>query len=254
MVRSKRAAPAASAQRIALLHSTAGPLELIAPAFLFWIANPRPGHHFILCLAGISILNGGLISRALSARPTLVYALAFGIVAANQAMGALTGPFILKYAPSKLLVLPGNIHRLPRGVPTGSSWGYHRAFVAEQLRTTAFAKSVQNPCDEKTLVLSLDATQIFSDLYSASDSPIESWIAREQHLGRFPFMEAQIRGRTVLVLSENEGWPRDAAADALADPVFRDYKLVRDPNNISIYDRAVIPPGRTAHLGCAPDR
>jgi hypothetical protein len=247
------ATPSASAQRIALLHSATGPLLLIVPALFFWIANPRPGRHFILCLAGISVLIGGLISRALSARPIFVYALAFGIVAGNQAMGALTGPFILKYAPSKLLVLPGNIHHLPRGVPTGSSFGYHRAFVAEQSRTTVFAKNVQNPCDEKTLVLSLDATQIFSDLYSASAPPIESWIAREQHLGRFPFMEAHIRGRTVLVLSENEGWPRDAAADALADPAFRDYKLMRDPNVLSIYDRVVIPPSRIAHLGCVPD-
>jgi hypothetical protein len=253
MARSTGTASSASAQRIALLHSATGPLLLIVPALLFFIANPRPGRHFILCLAGISILIGWLISRALSTRPILVYTLAFGIVAGNQAMGALTGPFILKYAPFKLLVLPGNIHHLPRGVPTGSSWSYHRAFVAEQLRTTAFAMSVQNPCDEKTLVLSLDATQIFSDLYSASNpSASNSWIAREQHLGRFPFMEAHIRGRTVLVLSENEGWPRDAAADALADPAFRDYKLVRDPNNLSIYDRAVIPPSRMAHLGCAP--
>jgi hypothetical protein len=56
----------------------------------------------------------------------------------------------------------------------------------------------------------------------------------------------------VLVLSENEGWPHDAAGDVLADPAFRDYKLVRDPNNVSIYDHAVIPPNRIAHLDCAP--
>jgi hypothetical protein len=250
IARSPRDGSSPSAQRVARLRSAAGPLLLIVPAFLFWIANPRPGHHFILCLAGISVSIGVAISRTFSARPLLAYALAFGIAVGNQAMGALAGPLILKYAPSKMLALPGNIHHLPRGVPTGTSWSYHSAFVAEQLRTSAFAGSVQNPCDEKTLVLSLDATQIFSDLYTASDS----WSAQEQHLGRFPFMEAQIQGRTVLVLSENEGWPRDAAADALADPAFSDYKLVRDPNNLSIYDRAAIPPDRTAQLGCLPNR
>jgi len=248
MVRAIRAANSGSAQRAALMHSAIGPLLLILPALAFWISNARPGRHFILCLGGIAILTGWLLQRRFAARPLLVYALAFAIVAGNQALGALTGPLILNYAPSRLLVLPGNIHHLPRGFPAGSSWGYHRAFVAEQLRTTAFAKRVQSSCEAKTLVLSLDATQIFSDLYETSNP----WIAQEQHLGRFPFMAARIGGRAVLVLSENEGWPRDPAADALADPAFRDYKLVRDPNNLSIYDHAVIPPSRIAHLDCAP--
>ena len=248
-----RGAHVVSAQRAALLHSAVGPLLLIVPALVFWIANPRPGRHFILCLAGISMLIGWLISCAYSARPVLVYALAFGVVAGNQAMGALTGPLILKYAPSKLLVLPGGIHHMPRGVPVGTSWSYHRALVGEQTRVTAFAESAQEPCDEKTLVLSLDATQIFFNLYSVSDANAEGWAARERKLGRFSYLEAHIRGRTVVALLEFDGWPRDAARDALADPAFRDFKLVRDPNNISIYDHAAIPPERVAHLGCALD-
>jgi hypothetical protein len=230
------------------MHSAIGPLLLIAPALAFWIAIPRPGRHFILCLAGVSILAAWLIQRYVPAQPLLVYALAMGIVIANQALGALTGPFILNHAPSKLVVLPGGARHLPRGVPLGSSWSYHRAFVAEQLRTTAFAKRVRNACDEKTLVLSLNATQIFSDLYEASTP----WNAEKVALHRFPILAAHIGGRTVLVLSENEGWPHDAAGDVLADPAFRDYKLVRDPNNVSIYDHAVIPPNRIAHLDCAP--
>jgi hypothetical protein len=248
IVRAIRAANSGSQQRAALGHAAAGPLLLILPALVFWISNARPGRHFILCLAGVAILAGWIIPRYLPARPLLVYALAISIVLANQALGALTGPFILKYAPSKLLVLPGGVRHLPRGVPVGSSWGYHRAFVAEQLRTTAFAKRVQSTCEAKTLVMSLDATQIFSDLYQASTA----WNADEVVFHRFPIMAARIGDRSVLVLSENEGWPDDPAADALADPAFRDYTLVRDPNNLSIYDRAVIPPDRIAHLDCAP--
>jgi hypothetical protein len=248
MVRALSAAPSRSAQWSKLMHSAIGPLLLILPALAFWIANPRPGRHFILCLAGVSLLAGWLIPRYLPARPLQVYALAMGVVLANQALGALTGPFILKYAPSKILALPGNIRHLPRGLPTGSSWSYHRAFEAEQSRSTAFAKTLQGACDQKTLVLSLDATQIFSNLYAASTT----WNAEKAALNRFPILTAQIAGRTVMVLSENEGWPRDAAADALADPAFRDFKLVRDPNNLSIYDQAMIPPYRIAHLDCAP--
>jgi hypothetical protein len=166
---------------------------------------------------------------------------------ANQALGALVGPFILKYAPSKLVALPDKTRPLPRGFPTGSSWGYHRAFAAKEQKTADFAKSIRGACDEKTLVLSLDAVQIFSDLYEASST----WNAEREQLHRFPISAAQMGSRTVLVLSENEGWPQDAAGDVLADPAFRDYKLVRDPNNVSIYDRAEIPSNRRAHLDCA---
>jgi hypothetical protein len=137
---------------------------------------------------------------------------------------------------------------LLRGIPTGSSWSYHRALVAEQLGTTAFANRVHGACDGKTLVLSLNATQIFADLYEAG-SP---WNAEKLKLRRFPILVAHIGARTVLVLSESEGWPDDAAAAALADPAFRGYKLVRDPNTVSIYDHAVIPPSRIARLDCAP--
>jgi hypothetical protein len=237
-----------SEQKVALCQAAAGPLLLILPALLFWIANARPGRHFILCLAGISILAARLLQKRFPARPLLVYAIALSIVLANQAWGALAGPVFLHYAPSKLVLLPDGSHHLPHAMLTGSSWGYHRAFVAEQWRTTAFAQRIEGACDEKTLVLSLEATQILTDLYPASTV----WNAERGHLRGFLVREAQLGGRTVKLLSENEGWPDDAAAVALADPDFLDYKLVRDPNNISIYDHVTIPPDRMAHLDCTP--
>jgi hypothetical protein len=248
IVRAVYAAPARSAEGTAVRHSFLGPLTLIVPALIFWIANPRPGRHFILCLAGVSLLAGWLVPRLAATRPLLVYALALGIVFANQACGALAGPLILRHAPSKIVVLPGDIHHLLRGIPTGSSWSYHRALAAEELGTNAFANRVRATCSDKTLVLSLDATQIFSDLYAGSGS----WSADEQRLNRFPILTAHLGDRTIAVLSESEGWPQDAAAYVLADPTFRDYKLARDPNTISIYDHAVIPPERIAQLNCAP--
>lgn len=246
LVRACKAAPAA--QRAEFLSFAIGPSLLIVAPLAFWLADPRPGRHFILCLAGISMLIGWLISQHAPARPLLGYALVVGIVLSNQALGALTGPVILRYAPSKIVALPGGVRHLPRGFPTGSSWSYHRAFVAEQLKTSAFAKRVEGACDDKTLVLSLDATQIFSGLYRESNP----WNAEEREFHHFPVLTARIGGRTILVLSENEGWPGDAAADALAEPAFSGYKLVRDPNNISIYDHAIIPPSRIARLDCAP--
>ena len=178
-----------------------------------------------------------------------VYALVLGIVIANQALAALAGPVFLRYAPSKIVLLPDDSHHLPHAMLTGSSWSYHRAFVAEQLRTTAFAKRVEGACDPKTLVVSLEATQIFADLYPASTV----WNEERGQLRGFLLRETQLGGRTIWVLSENEGWPDDPVADVLADPALGDFKLVRDPNNISIYDHAVIPPDRVAHFGCASE-
>ena len=166
--------------------------------------HPRPARHFILCLAGVSMLTGIMIERRFGARPLAVYAVALGIVAGNQALGAVTGPLILRYAPSKLLALPDGTRHLPRGFPTGTSWGFHRAFVAEELKTEAFAARVRGVCDDKTLVMSLDATQIFAGLYAAS----YKWSAEEVKLRRFPVWEARINGRAVRVLSESEDGPR----------------------------------------------
>jgi len=191
---------------------------------------------------------GSILASRFASRPLAAYALAFGAVLGNQALGALTGPFILAHAPSKIVADSSGNQHLPRGVPTGSSWSYHRAFADEEARTNGFAALAAHPCDEKTLVVSLDATQIFAALYAASSA----WDPTERLLGKFPLQQARIGNRTVLVLGENEGWPADAAALALDDPALRAYKLVRDPNSISIYDRAAIPPGRIAHLGCVP--
>ncbi len=246
-VRAIRAAN--SDPRAALYYAAAGPLPLIVPALCFWISDARPGRHFILCLGGIGILAGWLIQRRVAAHPLPMYALVLGIVMANQALAALAGPIFLRYVPSKIVALPDGSHHLPHAMITGSSLGYHRAFVAEQLRTTAFAKRVEGACAAKTLVLSLEATQIFADLYPASTV----WNAKRGQLRGFLLREAQLGDRAIWVLSENEGWPDDPVADVLADPALRDFKLVRDPNNISIYDLAVIPPDRVAHFGCAPE-
>ena len=194
------------------------------------------------------MLAAQFIARYASPRPSLPYALTLGIVLANQGMAALTGTLILKYAPSKILLAADGTHHLPRGVPTGSSWSYHRAFVAEEARTDAFAALAAHPCDDKTLVMSLNATQIFSDLYAQSSQ----WDPTEHRLANFPVQQAHIGSRTVLVLAENEGWPADAAAVALAQPGLRDYKLIRDPESLSVYDHVVIPSNRIARLGCSP--
>jgi len=248
VARRRTTEPAVFNERRELLYSATAPLVLIAVPLAFFIANPRPGRHFILCLAGLSLLAGSIIARRFAQQPLAAYALAFAIVLGNQTLGTLIGPLILRDAPSKIVALADGTRHLPRGVPTGSSWTYHRDFAAEERRTDAFAAQVARPCDDNTLVVSLNATQIFLDLYGSS----HDWDPTERLLGRFPVQRARIGNRTTLVLSENEGWPADAAAEALTDPALRGFKLIRDPNSISIYDRAAIPPERVARLGCAP--
>jgi len=242
------AAPAASEQKRNELHSALGPFALAIPALAFWIANPAPARHFILCLAGASILIGLLITKWLPARPLQVYAVVVCIIVANQALASFAGPVILKHAPTTQVVSPEHPRDLPSGIIIGSSWGYHRAYEGELSRTMNFAESLRGTCDTKTLALTGHIAEVLSTLYE-SNTP---WKLERGKFHKFSYRTASDEHRTVMVLSEYRGWPDDAVAVSLTDPAFSDFQLVRDPNVTSIYDRAAIPAGRTAHLGCAP--
>jgi hypothetical protein len=228
-------------QQIAL-----GPLALMIPPLAFWIANPLPARHFILVLAGISMLSACMISSWLYARPLAIYVLVAGVIAANQALGALSGPLILRHIPNKFIALPGDQHLLPFGLPVGSFLNYHRTYESELMRTDRLAEHIRDSCDEKTLVLTNREQQILSILYH----PDAGWDLKKSRIETFPTWEAQNGNHTVIVLSELGGWPRDAVAAALADPQLDDFKIELDPRAISASGHAVIPPYRLANLDC----
>ena len=245
-VRRAVAAPPRSQVRIGLGQTAIGPLSLIIPPLIFWIAIPLPVRHFILLLAGMSWLVAWLLSTGLRSRPLAIYGLVAAIVFANQALGALTAPFILRHIPNKFIALPGDQHLLPFGLPVGSAWSYHRTYEGELLRTDRFAEQIRNSCEPNLLVLTNREQQILSILYH----PDAAWDFKEGRIGKFPTWETPVGGRRVIVLSELGAWPEDAVAAALADPAVRDFKIELDPRAILALPHAAIPPDRVANLSC----
>jgi len=245
-VRRTAVAPARSQAHIDLGRTAIGPLALIIPPLIFWIAIPLPVRHFILLLAGMSWMAAWLISAWLHTRPLAMYALVTAIILANQAMGALSAPFILSHIPNKFIALPGDQHLLPFGLPVGSALSYHRTYAAELLRTDRFAEQIRNSCDPNLLVLTNREQQVLSVLYH----PDAAWDLKEARIGKFPTWETPVEGRRVIILSELGAWPEDAVATALADPAVRDFKIELDPRAILALPHAAIPPDRVADLSC----
>jgi hypothetical protein len=245
VIRATAAAAPDSKLRVSMLRMAVGPLSLILPAFLFWIANPLPSRHFILCLAGMSILAGLYVTSSASGGFWRAYFAAAAIVLANQGIGAVVGPLILNHYPTKLVTVAGRERLMPR-LPLGSSWSYHRTAQAARWRTDAFAERILGTCETKTIVLSERQPQIVSHLFDGN----KQWNIKERLWHGFTLMSADNEGTGIVVISLHEGWPRDAVADILADPSFDGYKLIRDPDTISVYDKTPIPQERAVGLGC----
>ena len=243
LIRTAAAVAPNSEIRLARLSDVIGPLSLVLPAMVFWMTNGLPPRHFILSFIGLAMLIGLALTRFATVRTS--YFLAVGIVLANQAAGTLTGPFILKHYPTKILTVPGQQPLMPR-VPLGSSLGFHESAQAARLRTDAFAERLLGACDAKTIVFSEREPQIVAHLYEGN----RPWRVEEQLWRRFPLFIAQDRNVSFMVVSPHEGWPQDVVGEMLADPAFNEYKLVRDPDTISIYDKTPIPENRAARFGC----
>ena len=249
MVRAMAAGPDEWAGRYSLMQSAGSAFALLLPPLAFWICNPQPARHFILCLAGTAILIGLLVQSWLPPpRWVAAYALVLGVVLANQGVGAISGPVILQHSPSPWTAAPGH-SRLTTRAPIGSSWNFHQTVQAERWRTDAFAEKVRGTCDQNTIVFSDRARQIFWHFYQ---SPTH-WFASIRDLGSLETMVVQSGDRTVMLVTEmGDGWTHDAVSEVLANRALSKYGLVRDPDTVSIYDKTAIPLNRQAHLGCTP--
>lgn len=247
ILRAAGAAPPESEGLNELLRASIGPLALLLPPLAFWIANPTPARHFSLCLAGFSILAAWLVASVPLPRwiPS-AHILCLGIVLANQAFGALSGPIILRRYPFKMIAVAGQPRVMPF-VPIGSSLSFHRAVQAELWSADAFAETLDGLCDAKAIVLTDHMPQVVSHIYGWRGP----WITEEGKFHRFSIFTARDPRRTIVFLSVHEGWPEDPVAGILAEPALREFKLVRDPGTISVFDKAAIPANRAARFGCS---
>jgi len=230
--------------RLTLFSDVLGPFSLAVPALFFWLANGLPPRHFILSFAGLAMLVAVVLVRFATMRTA--YLATVAILLGNQALGAVSGPFILKHYPTKILTVPGQQPLMPR-VPLGTSLSFHETALTARARTDAFAERVLTSCDAKIIVLSERQPQIISHLYQG-DTP---WTVEENLWQRFAVFVARDQNVSFMVISPHEGWPGDPVAEILAEPAFNEYKLVRDPDTISVYDKTPIPASRAARFGCA---
>lgn len=239
--------PPASERRVELLQASIGPISLLLPSFVFWIANPTPARHFVLCLAGLCMLAAWLVPSFPAAQWTRsAYLVAFGIVLANQAFGALSGPIILRHYPFKMVAVAGQPRVMPL-VPIGDSVSFHRAVQAEMSRADAFAERVGGLCDAETIALTDHMPQVSSHIYGWPGR----WTVEEGKFHRFSTLTARDGRRTIVFLSVHEGWPEDPVAAILGETSLQQYKLVQDPGTLSIFDKTEIPLDRIVHFGCS---
>jgi hypothetical protein len=223
-----------------------GPIALTLVPFAFWIANPQPSRHFLLVLAGFSILIGWAISH-LSFRlvPALVTVL--GLIATNQVLSEAARPALLRINAARSPYRPPpEFYNTFTHAPLGWSWQHHAALKSRLLRWKALGDMVATACDANTVIFSDESEQIFSRLY-AGGAPVQSSVS---DIHGFVAYSGTREAHHFVFISKMTGWPKDAVATILADPNFNNYQLYADPYLLSIYDRVAIPVSRLAKFGC----
>ncbi|MBN8874159.1 MAG: hypothetical protein J0H67_15095 [Rhodospirillales bacterium] len=228
-----------------------GPLALVAVPLAFFLPNPQPTRHFLMCLAGFGILFGIALGRRPALGRVALYAAVLVLVGGNHVLAELARPTLLRQNQAHSPYLPQHdAYPVTTHANIGWFWQRHAALIARRERWQTFGDMIATSCDPATLVFSDEGPHVFSRLY-AHGTPVR---AERFVLGPFLGFQGERAGHKFIVLEKENGWPQDAVATVLADPALRDYKLVQDPWTMSRYDRTSIPPDRAARLGCAPAR
>jgi hypothetical protein len=250
-----------------------GPLALIIVPFLFFLPNPVPTRHFLMTLAGMSILIGIALARRPVPGRMAALGVALGIGAANQALAEVARPTLLRVNEARSPYLP-----VPTEYPTaghanlGWEWRRHAALVEKRQRWDALGKKLRTSCDTHVIILSDEVEQLFSRLY-AGGTPVEaSRIRINVDTGSLPINPALRQhvhtvlvgkgassltgiigvryGKTFIMLEKSHLWPADAVATIMANPLYADYKLIADPYTLSKFDKTAIPADRAPRFGC----
>jgi hypothetical protein len=253
-----------------------GPLALIIVPFMFFLPNPAPPRHFLIMLAGMSILIGIALARRPVPGRMAALGIALGIGLANQVLSELARPVLLRLNAADSLYLP-----VPTEYPTtthanvGWEWRRHAALVERRQRWNAFGDELRSLCDKYVIVLSDESEQLFSRLY-AGGMPVDAsrieiypdkiypdtgslrqystsvhMAVASQGASRLIGLMGVWRGKTFIMLEKVHIWPGDAVATIMADAKYDDYKLIADPYTLSTFDKLAIPDGRAPHFGCA---
>jgi hypothetical protein len=229
------------------LEQIVGPVALILVPFVFWIANPQPSRHFILTVAGISILIGWAIASLTNFSRVLAVTTVLGLIVANQILSEAVRPPLLRMSAARSpYTRPLEPHDTFTHAPVGWIWQHHATLDSRLHKFKELGQMVTTSCDANTLIFSDESEQIFSRLY-AGGTPVTASVDR---INGFDAFRATVGGRHFIFIIKMNAWPNDAVAMVLNDPSFDKYQLYADPYLPSIYDKAAIPPNRLAKFGC----
>jgi hypothetical protein len=233
------------------LEQIVGPIALIIVPFLFWIPNPQPSRHFLLALAGISILIGWVIGKLLMFRFAAALASVLGIVVTNQALSEGVRPALLRMNAARSPYRPPpEQYDTFNHAPLGLVWRHHATNEARLLRWKELGDKVATSCDANTVIFSDEPEQILSRLY-ANGASVQSSAG---YTDGFLAYSATRGAQHFVFIYKTSNWPRDAVATVLADPNFNGYQMYADPYLPSIYDKTAIPEYRLARFGCTKPR
>jgi hypothetical protein len=240
------------------LATLLGPLALVVVPAVFFLPNPMPTRHFMLTLAGFGIVLGVVAGRWLAlgvarGRPAfgraVVYAVVATLVLANHALAELVRPTLLRANDAQTSYLPNHdAYQTTTHANIGWFWQRHAALITRRERWQEFGDTISTGCDPHTLVFSDEGPHIFTRLYAAGFR-IK---AEPFRIGLFRGYHGVRQGQDFIVVEKINGWPADAVAAALADPVLSQYRLAQDPWTMSKFDRTPIPADRAASFGCTP--
>ena len=105
-----------------------GPAALIIAPFVFWVAKSGPSRHFLLVLAGLTILIGWAVSRLLAFRVVPAFATVISLVLANQVISEAVRPPLLRMNAARSPYRPPpEFSRTFTHAPLGWSWRHHIA-------------------------------------------------------------------------------------------------------------------------------
>jgi hypothetical protein len=251
-----------------------GPLALTLVPLAFFLPNPVPPRHFLMVLAGMSILIGIGLTRYPGIVRQVVLGVALAIGVANQVLAEVMRPALLRVNEAESPYLPVPTHyATATHANLGWEWRRHEALVERRQRWDEFGAKLRTICDAHVIVLSDEVEQLFSRLY-AGRTPVE---ARRIRIGvetssppLFPSLfrdpEMIIVGsgassltgligkwhdKTFVMLEKSHLWPADAVAVIMADQRYADYKLIADPYTMSKFDKTGIPADRAPRFGCS---
>jgi hypothetical protein len=236
----------------AIREQLIGPAALILLPFLFWMFGPN-ARHFVLTLAGFSILTGWAITKFYVPRFTPVLASVLSLIAANQVLTEAARPALLRMNAAHSVYRPPPEFRTTFTIaPLGLSWQHHAALDARWHKWDELGDMTATSCEANTVIFSDNAEQLISRFFVAGGKlePSNLFLVHG-----FIAYSGNIGAHRYVFISKMSGWPKDAVAEVLADATFDDYKLDASKNwpSYGVSDSIALKESETSRCAASLD-